>query len=60
MGTLRDLLNSAKHNNSEAVMELYKRCQPTIKKYSYINGKLDEDLYQNLVIAFLGVIEKFK
>ena len=31
MGTLRDLLNSAKHNNSEAVMELYKRCQPTIK-----------------------------
>ena len=38
-------------------MELYKRCQPTIKKYSYVNGKFDEDLYQNLVIAFLGVIE---
>ena len=35
-------------------MELYKRCQPTIKKYSYVNGKFDEDLYQNLVIAFLG------
>ena len=47
MGTFRDLLNSAKRNNSEAVMELYKR-------------KIDEDLYQNLVIAFLGVIEKFK
>ena len=29
-----------------------------VKKY--VNGKLDEDLYQNLVIAFLGVIEKFK
>ena len=58
---IRNLLNdSAKHNNSEAVMELYKRCQPTIKKYSYVNGKFDEDLYQNLVIAFLGVIEKFK
>lgn len=41
-------------------MELYKRCQPTIKKYSYVNGKFDEDLYQNLVIAFLGVIAKFK
>ena len=25
-------------------MELYKRCQPTIKKYSYVNGKFDEDL----------------
>ena len=60
MGKYRDLLISAKHNNSEAVMELYKRCQPTIKKYSYVNGKFDEDLYQNLVIAFLGVIEKFK
>ena len=42
MGKFRDLLNSAKHNNSEAVMELYKRCQPTIKKYSYVNGKFDE------------------
>ena len=58
MGKYRDSLISAKHNNSEAVMELYKRCQPTIKKYSYVNGKFDEDLYQNLVIAFLGVIEK--
>lgn len=57
MGMYRDLLISAKHNNSEAVMELYK---PTIKKYSYVNGKFDEDLYQNLVLAFLGVIEKFK
>lgn len=60
MGKYRDLLISAKDNNSEAVMELYKRCQPTIKKYSYVNGKFDEDLYQNLVIAFLGVIKKFK
>ena len=38
MGMYRDLLISAKHNNSEAVIELYKRCQPTIKKYSYVNG----------------------
>ena len=60
MGKFRDLLNSAKRNNSEAVTELYKKCQPTIKRYSYINGKFDEDLYQNLVIAFLGVIAKFK
>ena len=37
MGPFRDLLNSAKRNNSEAVTELYKKCQPTIKKYSYLN-----------------------
>ena len=30
-------------------MELYKRCQPTIKKYSYVNGKFDEDLYHVLI-----------
>ena len=60
MGKFRDLVNSAKRNNSEAVTELYKKSQPTIKRYSYINGKFDEDLYQNLVIAFLGVIAKFK
>ena len=60
MGPFRDLLNSDKRNNSESVTELYKKCQPTIKKYSYVNGKFDEDLYQNLVIAFLGVIAKFK
>ena len=35
MGTYRDLLIAAKHNNSDAVTELYKRCQPAIKKYSY-------------------------
>ena len=60
MGPFRDLLNSANRNNSDAVTDLYKKCQPTIKKYSYVNGKFDEDLYQNLVIAFLGVIAKFK
>lgn len=58
MEKFHDLLNSAKDNNSEAIEALYKRCQPTIKKYSYIDGKFDEDLYQNLVIAFLGVIAK--
>ena len=34
MGKFRDLVNSAKRNNSEAVTELYKKCQPTIKRYS--------------------------
>lgn len=43
MGPFRDLLNSAKRNNSEAVTELYKKCQPTIKKYSYF-GSLSETI----------------
>ena len=53
MGKYRELLIRAKSNDTEAVAELYQQYQAMIIKYSYIDGKIDEDLHQILVIMFL-------
>ncbi len=52
MGKYRGLLIRAKSNDTEAVTELYQQYQAMIKKYSYVDGKNDEDLHQILVIMF--------
>ena len=43
MGKYRELLIRAKSNDTEAVAELYQQYQAMIIKYSYIDGKIDED-----------------
>ena len=60
MGKYRELLIRAKSNDTEAVAELYQQYQAMIIKYSYIDGKIDEDLHQILVIVFLTSLAKFK
>ncbi|WP_425367236.1 helix-turn-helix domain-containing protein [Gemmiger formicilis] len=60
MGKYRGLLIRAKGNDTEAVTELYQQYQAMIKKYSYVDGKNDEDLHQILVIVFLSSLAKFK
>ena len=60
MGKYRELLSRAKSNNTEAVTELYQQYQAMIMKYSYVDGKIDEDLHQILVIVFLTALAKFK
>ena len=60
MGKYRELLIRAKSNDTEAVAELYQQYQAMIIKYSYIDGKIDEDLHQILVILFLSALAKFK
>ena len=60
MGKYRELLIRAKSNDTEAVAELYQQYQAMIIKYSYIDGKIDEDLHQILVIVFLTALAKFR
>lgn len=60
MGKYRELLIRAKSNDAEAITELYQQYQAMIMKYSYIGGKIDEDLHQTLVIVFLTSLAKFK
>lgn len=60
MGKYRELLIRAKSNDAEAITELYQQYQAMIMKYSYIDGKIDEDLHQTLVIVFLTSLAKFK
>lgn len=40
----------------ECLLDLY---QPLIRKYSYVNGRVDEDLYQQLIFRMLTQIRKF-
>ena len=40
----------------ECLLDLY---QPLIRKYSYLNGRVDEDLYQQLIFRMLTQIRKF-
>ena len=44
------------HKDLEQILELY---MPLINKYSYVNGKLDEDLKQYLMIHIALQIGKF-
>ena len=58
-GEFRSLLTGAvsgKHEDLEKILELYK---PLIEKNSYLNGNLDEDLKQYLMIHIALQIGKF-
>ncbi len=55
----RELLLGAvagSHTDLEAIMELY---EPLIHKYSYIDGRYDEDLHQYIMIRIALNISKF-
>ena len=41
----------------ECLLNLY---HPLIRKYSYVNGRFDEDLYQQLIFRVLKQVEKFE
>ena len=60
MGKYRGLLIRAKGNDTEAVTELYQQYQAMIKKYSYVDGKNDEDLHQNPRDCVFILAGKFK
>lgn len=47
---------AGKHDDLEKILELY---APLIDKYSHINGKLDEDLRQYLLMHIALNIGKF-
>lgn len=44
------------HADLETILKLY---EPMINKYSYLNGKLDEDLRQYIMIHIALNISKF-
>lgn len=56
----RFLLDRAIDGNVIAIGEILHLYEPLIKKYSYIYGKFDEDLYQELMGMIFRKIHKFK
>ena len=54
------LLLKAKEGNADAVLknlEIYKKL---LKKNAIVNGRFDEDLYQELVSTLLQCIQRFQ
>ena len=54
------VLNGAIQGDRKALECLFDLYQPLIRKYSYVNGRFDEDLYQQLIFRMLKQVEKFE
>lgn len=54
-----ETLLQAKQGNEEKIEEILRNFQPMLMRYSLVNGRFDEDLYQELVIETLKCIHYF-
>ena len=55
-----ELLSQAKAGKESAIITLLEMYQPLLIKTAIIDGRYDEDLYQELCITLLKCIEQFK
>lgn len=53
---IRELL---KDRDSYTIELLYKQFEKAIYKYSYRNGRIDDELYSEQLFAFLKCIQRF-
>ncbi len=56
----KEMLLQAKAGRESAVMALLEMYKPLLVKYAIINGRFDEDLYQELCIILLKCIAQFR
>ncbi len=54
------VLNGAIQGDLKALDRLLNFYQPLIRKYSYANGRLDEDLYQQQIFRILKQVRRFE
>ena len=57
--TFEQMLRRAKAGDHEAITSILLMYRPLLLKYAVINGRLDEDLYQELCIVFMRCIDRF-
>jgi DNA-directed RNA polymerase specialized sigma24 family protein len=60
MEGFKDLLLRAKRGDEDAVEKLFVQYESLLHKCSRVNGHVDEDLYQVLLIEFWRAISEFK
>lgn len=60
MESFKDLLLSAKRGNQDTMEKLFVQYESLLHKCSRVNGRVDEDLYQVLLIEFWRAISEFK
>lgn len=56
----KSLLLSAKSGNSTAFENLFLMYRPLLLKESVVEGKFDEDLFQELCIVFVRCVYNFR
>lgn len=54
------LLLKAKEGNADAVLKILEIYKPLLIKNAIVNGRFDEDLYQELVSTLLQRIQRFQ
>ena len=54
------LLLKAKEGNADAVLKILEIYKPLLIKNANVNGRFDEDLYQELVSTLLQCIQRFQ
>ena len=57
--TFEQMLRRAKGGDQEAITSIL-LMRPLLLKYAVINGRLDEDLYQELCITLMRAIDLFR
>lgn len=55
-----EILHGAKAGNGTEKEEIFRMYQPLLKSRAHLEGKFDEDLYQELSVVLLECIEKFE
>lgn len=58
--SFRDLIIEAQKGNNEAMTEIIEMYMQVINKHSYIDGRIDEDLRQEILLKIIMNIGKFK
>ena len=55
----REILVRAQASDNEAMTDILEMYMPLINKHSFVNGTLDEDLRQNILLQIVKSIKKF-
>ncbi len=56
----KEIINRAKQDDFNALEEVLKLYKPMIEKYSYLFGRLDEDLKQYISLRIIAGIKGFR
>ena len=54
------LLEKAQRGSLEATERLLKAYMPMVDKYAWLDGQIDEDLRQHLIVCFLLAVQRFQ
>ena len=54
------VLLQAKEGDSDAILEIIEMYKPLLIRNAIVNGRFDEDLYQELVSTLLQCIQRFQ